>query len=52
MSGAERHKNITKEKVWPRLDYGQLVEDGVSPEAAYGIKLIYDRLPNTPQRGL
>jgi hypothetical protein len=49
MSGAERHKNITKEKVWPRLDYAQLVEDGVDPEAAFLIKAIYDRLPTTPQ---
>lgn len=49
MSGAERDKLVTKEKVWPRPDYVAMVEDGVAPEAAYLIKAIYDELPKVPQ---
>jgi GNAT superfamily N-acetyltransferase len=46
MTGAERDRNVTKQNVWPRLDYGSLVEDeGVEPLTAALIKRIYDRLP-------
>lgn len=45
MTGAERDKNVTKQNVWPRPDYAELVADGMSPMTAALIKVIYDRIP-------
>jgi hypothetical protein len=48
MSDADKTKSITKENVWPRPDYKAAVEDGVDPQAAAAIKLLYDKLPTKP----
>ena len=50
MTGAEKAKNITKENVFPRPDYVDLVDNGgVDPQAAFLIKRIYDRIATKPK---
>lgn len=51
MSDADKAKSVTKENVWPRPDYKAAIEQGVEPQAAAIIKLIYDRIATKPVTG-
>ena len=48
MSDTERNINLTKNKVWGKVDYQELVNDGRDHLAVYYIKLIKDSLPVKP----
>jgi hypothetical protein len=48
MTDAERVENVQKDNVWPKPDYGALVESGMSREAAAQVKVIRDRMARSP----
>lgn len=50
MSGGEEAQYVTKENVWPAIDYPKLIADGATPQAAALIKIIRDRLAKTPKK--
>lgn len=50
MSGGEEAQYVTKEGVWPAIDYGKLIEAGTEPKAAALIKIIRDRLAARPEK--
>lgn len=50
MNEAERDLYVVKKNVWGPLDYAQMRADGVSAEAALGIKVIKDKLLVAPSR--
>ena len=48
MSAGEAYQYATKDQVWPKADYAQLVADGADPKAVAMVKIIRDRLANRP----
>ena len=50
MSGGEEAQYVTKENVWPAIDYPKLIADGATPQAAALIKIIRDRLAKSPKK--
>lgn len=51
MTARERAEVVTKENVWPALDYAAMEDQGVAPEIAYCIRELRNALPTTPYRG-
>jgi hypothetical protein len=49
MSRGEAHQFVTKDNVWPKPDYGKVVESGVPAEVAAGVKLLRDSLAAKPK---
>lgn len=49
MTQGEAFQFVTKEQVWPKPDYAKMVEDGITPEAAAGLKLLRDSLAAKPK---
>lgn len=50
MNDAERDIYVVKKNIWGPLNYQQMREDGVSPEAALAIKIVKDKLLTAPDR--
>jgi len=50
MNDLERKALVVKKNVWPPLDYPQMREDGVTPQAAIAIKCLKDSLAVEPDR--
>lgn len=48
MSDVERNKNLVKNKVWGKMDYQELVDEGRDKLAVYFIKTVKDSLPAKP----
>ena len=48
MNDAEKNKLITKDNIWKKPNYQELVEGGLSTRVAYFIKTIRDALPTKP----
>ena len=49
MSGGEEAKFVTKDHVWPKPDYAELVANGMEPHAAALLKILRDRLGAKPR---
>lgn len=50
MNELERKALVSKKNVWKPLDYQQMREDGVTPQAAMGLKYLKDKLNTEPDR--
>ena len=48
MNDAEKTKLITKDNVWKRPNYQQMVDNGLPVRVVYFIKLLRDALPTRP----
>ena len=48
MSNMDISKNITKNKIWGKIDYEELVNNGMSKTVAYFVKRVRDALPSKP----
>lgn len=48
MSNMDINKNITKAKIWGKIDYEELVNNGLQKEVAFFIKTVKDALPGKP----
>lgn len=51
MEDLERNKNLTKNKVWGKVDYQQMVDEGKPKIVVYFIKKLKDTLPTKPING-
>jgi hypothetical protein len=51
MNEMERVALVTKKNVWPALDYEQMRDSGVTPQAAVALKYLKDKLNTEPYRG-
>lgn len=49
MNREERAKFITKDNIWKKPNYQELVDNGISTRIAYFIKIIRDATPTKPQ---
>jgi hypoxanthine-guanine phosphoribosyltransferase len=45
MTDREAAKYVTKDNIWPKIDYEKLIEDGMHKTTAYFVKLVRDSLP-------
>lgn len=48
MSDEEVAKEVRKDNVWPKPDFAALVGAGTPPEVVAAVKIIRDRIPQTP----
>ena len=48
MNDRESEKYVTKDNIWQKPDYMQLVQDGLDIKVAYFRKLVRDALPRKP----
>lgn len=50
MSGGEQAQLVTKENVWPKIDYAARIAAGMEPRAAALLKLLRDRVATAPRQ--
>ena len=48
MSDKEKAEFVTKDNVWPKIDYRKLVEEGTDKTVAFAMKMIRDAVPLRP----
>lgn len=48
MSDKEKAAFVTKDNVWPKIDYRKLVEEGTDKTVAFAMKMIRDSVPLRP----
>lgn len=49
MTEREKDTYVIKSNIWPALDYRQMREDGVEPNAAFYLKKLKDSIPTKPR---
>lgn len=50
MTEGEAATVVNKESVWPKADYGKMIDEGAEPNAVAAIKIIRDRIAKTPRK--
>jgi adenine/guanine phosphoribosyltransferase-like PRPP-binding protein len=49
MSGGEEAQFVTKDNIWPKIDYAKAIDVGMEPKAAALLKVVRDRIGAKPR---